>query len=104
MLTITVKTPADVQRDLAARFKARRLALNLTQQGLSERSGVSWGSLRRFERTGLIALEALLKLATVLDCLGDFDQICADDGRSFGLKSLDEVLDAPKQRRKGQIK
>jgi transcriptional regulator with XRE-family HTH domain len=104
ILSMELKTPKDVQMDLATRFKARRLALNLTQEGLSERSGVSWGSLKRFERTGLIALDALLKLALVLGCLGDFDQVCADDGRGLANKSLDEILKAPKQRQKGRIK
>jgi transcriptional regulator with XRE-family HTH domain len=104
MMSMELKTPVDVQLELAARFKARRLALNLTQQGLAERSGVSWGSLKRFERTGLIALDALLKLALVLDCLGDFDRVCADDGRALAAKSLDEILKAPKPRLKGRIK
>ena len=60
MLSIE-KTPQDVLMLLAARFRARRLAINLTQEGLSSRSGVSWGSLKRFERTGAIALKSLLK-------------------------------------------
>lgn len=104
ILSMELKTPKDVLAELAARFKARRLALNLTQEGLSDRSGVSWGSLKRFEQRGLIALDALLKLALVLGCLDDFDQVCADDARSLANKSLDEILKAPKQRRKGRIK
>ena len=104
ILSITLKSQQDVQRELAARFRARRLALNLTQEGLAARSGVSWSSLKRFEYTGLIALDGLLKLAIILDCLGDFDRVCADDGRSLVSKSLDEILDAPKPRRKGRIK
>jgi transcriptional regulator with XRE-family HTH domain len=103
-ISISFKTPADVQREIAARFKTRRLSLDLTQEGLAERSGVSWGSLKRFERGGLIALDALLKLALVLDCLGDFDQVCGDEGRSLATKSLDEILNVPKQRRKGRLK
>ena len=99
-----LKTPRDVQRDLAGRFKARRLALNLTQEGLAARSGVSWSSLKRFEHTGLIALHALLKLAMVLGCLGDFDRVCVDDGRGLASMSLDEILREPKPRRKGRIK
>ena len=99
-----LKTPRDVQRELAGRFRARRLAMNLTQEGLATRSGVSWSSLKRFEYTGLIALDALLKLALVLGCLGDFDRVCVDDGRSLASKSLDELLSEPKPRRKGQIK
>src|SRR5260370_41382597 len=103
-MSMVLKTPSDVQRDLAGRFKARRLALNLTQEGLAARSGVSWSSLKRFEHTGLIAFDALLKLAMVLDCLGDFDRVCVDDGRSLASKSLDEMLRGPKPRRKGRIK
>jgi transcriptional regulator with XRE-family HTH domain len=99
-----LETPQDIQRELAGRFKARRLALNLTQEGLAARSGVSWSSLKRFEYTGLIALDALLKLALVLGCLSDFDGVCADDGQNLSSKSLDELLSEPKRRRKGRIK
>jgi transcriptional regulator with XRE-family HTH domain len=95
-------TPQDVQRGLAGRFKARRLAMNLTQEGLAARSGVSWGSLKRFEHKGLIAIDALLKLALVLGCLGDFDGVCTR--QSLSSRSLDELLSKPKQRRKGRIK
>ena len=103
-MSIELKTPRDVQRELAARFKARRLSMNLTQEGLAARAGMSWSSLKRFEHTGLIALDSLLKLALVLDCLGDFDRVCVDDGRSLASKSLDEILSEPKPRRKGRIK
>lgn len=78
--------------------------MNLTQEGLAARAGVSWSSLKRFEYTGLIALDSLLKLALVLECLGDFDQVCADDGRSLASKTLDEILSKPQSRRKGRIK
>jgi transcriptional regulator with XRE-family HTH domain len=104
IMSIELKTPRDVQQELAGRFKARRLSMNLTQEGLARRSGVSWSSLKRFESTGLIALDSLLRLALVLDCLADFDRVCVDDGRRFRAKSLDEILSAPKKRRKGQIK
>ena len=104
-MSFELKTPRDVQRDLAKRFKTRRLALNLTQEGLAARAGVSWSSLKRFEHTGLIALEALLKLAMVLGCLSDFDQVSVDEGLSIDGKSLDEILrEPPKPRRKGRIK
>ncbi len=103
-MSLELNTPREVQRDLATRFKMRRLALNLTQEGLAARAGVSWSSLKRFERTGLIALEALLQLALVLGCLSDFNRVGADDGPGIGSKSLDEILQEPKPRRKGRIK
>ena len=103
-MSIEMKTPQDVRQELAGRFKARRLTMNLTQEGLARRSGVGWSSLKRFENTGLIALESLLKIALVLDCLADFDRVCTDDERGFAAKSLDEILSRPKARRKGRIK
>ena len=104
ILSATLKTPRDVQRELAARFRARRLSMNLSQEGLAQRSGVSWSSLKRFEHTGLVALDSLLHLALVLDCLQDFDKVCVDRGADFASKSLDEILAGPNNRRKGRLK
>jgi transcriptional regulator with XRE-family HTH domain len=104
MLPIEIKTPRDVQLELAGRFKARRLAMNLTQEGLASRSGVSWGSLKRFEHTGLIALDSLLKIALVLNCLEDFDRLCVDGVGSFATQTLDEILARAKARKKGRLK
>jgi transcriptional regulator with XRE-family HTH domain len=104
ILSVSLRAPQDVQRELAGRFKSRRLAANLTQEGLAARSGVSWSSLKRFEYTGLIALDSLLRLALVLGCLEDFDRVCADDGQGLASKSLDELLSEPKPRRKGRIR
>jgi transcriptional regulator with XRE-family HTH domain len=103
-LSIFFKTPQDVQRDLADRFKARRLAMNLTQEGLAARSGVSWGSLKRFEHTGFIALDSLLRIAMVLDCLRDFETVGVADRRTLSEKTLDEILAEPKTRKKGRLK
>jgi transcriptional regulator with XRE-family HTH domain len=41
----------------------------------AERSGVSLGSLKRFENTGQISFESLLRLVNVLHRLEDFDNI-----------------------------
>jgi transcriptional regulator with XRE-family HTH domain len=89
---------------MRARFRKRRLALNLTQEGLARRSGVTLPTLRRFERTGLIAFDSLLKLALVLDCLGDFDKVASEDERALTGRPLDSVLAQTPVRRKGRIK
>ncbi|HUA59770.1 MAG TPA: XRE family transcriptional regulator [Verrucomicrobiae bacterium] len=99
-----MRTPDEVRQELASRFKARRLSMNLSQEGLARRSRVSWSSLKRFELTGLIALDSLLRLGLVLDCLQDFDKVCTDEGRELASRSLDEILAAPKVRRKGRRK
>jgi transcriptional regulator with XRE-family HTH domain len=104
LLSIELRTPQDMLTEVAGRFKARRLAMNLTQEGVAARSGVSWGSLKRFERTGLIALDALLRVALVLDCLGDFDKLAGDNAAMGAGKSLDAILAEPKLRKKGRLK
>ncbi len=104
IMSVSLITPQDVRHDLAQRFKARRLLLNLSQEGLAARSGVSWSSLKRFERTGLIALDSLLKLALVLACLEDFEKLCARDESGMSTKSLDQLLAKPRLRRKGSLK
>ncbi len=65
-------TPAEVSRQIATAAKEKRLYFNLSQQTLSERSGVSLGVLKKFERMGKISLDSLLKLALALGSLGDF--------------------------------
>lgn len=70
---LNFKTPYDVSMEIAKKAKAKRKYLKLTQQQLAEKSGVSLGSLKRFERSGEISLSSLLKIALVLDSLKGFD-------------------------------
>ena len=78
MLSFLPKTPKDITKELRAKFKARRKRLNYTQDELSSRSGVSLGSLKRFEQSGQINFESLLKLALILECLEDFTSVCEE--------------------------
>lgn len=68
-------TPTDISKALAERHKALRKHLKISQTEMAERSGVSLGSLKRFESTGQISLESLLKLAHLMNRLGDFESI-----------------------------
>jgi len=74
MYTIS-STPDSVSKELAQRHKTLRKQLKLTQVDLAERAGVSLGSLKRFELSGQISLESLLKLANLLNRLSDFDDV-----------------------------
>lgn len=68
-------TPLEVSKTLAEKHKLLRKKLRLSQKEMAERSGVSLGSLKRFENTGKISLEALLKLAHLSGRLNDFAPI-----------------------------
>jgi transcriptional regulator with XRE-family HTH domain len=74
-------------RMLARQVKELRLYRGWTQQETAERAGLTLATYRRFERTGHIALERLLKLAVVLDARGGFDQLFARPPA----RSLDEL-------------
>jgi len=90
MLSFLPKTPTDIMQELQAKFKERRKSLGYTQTDLATRSGVSLGSLKRFEGSGQISLESLLKLALVLECLGDFEKIC--EPKEIMPKSIEDLL------------
>lgn len=67
------KTPFDFMEGLATRHKMLRKQAGYSQGELAKRSGVSLGSIKRFELTGQISLESLLKLVHVLNRLDDFE-------------------------------
>ena len=75
MLSFIFFSVAQQKRQLAEQAKVRRLALNLSRETLSERSGVSAASIKRFETKGEISLDALLKIARVLDASLEFEQL-----------------------------
>jgi hypothetical protein len=66
-LLANFSSPVAVQRKIGRQFQAKRLAQNLTQAALSEKSGVSLGTLRRFEQEGEISLKHLVLLAMSLN-------------------------------------
>jgi transcriptional regulator with XRE-family HTH domain len=90
MLSFLPKIPIEIMQELKAKFRERRKSLGYTQNELATRSGVSLGSLKRFERSGQISLESLLKLALVLECLGDFSDVCED--KEMIPKSIEELF------------
>jgi len=83
------------QKKLSEYAKERRLAMGLTQEGLSLRAGVALPTLRKFEQKGSISLASFLKLMLVLDGLEDIVQSCAPKKSEFA--SIDDVLQADKQ-------
>jgi transcriptional regulator with XRE-family HTH domain len=68
-------TPLEVSKALAERHRALRKQLKMSQEEMAERSGVSLGSLKRFENTGKISLDSLLKLVHLLGRLNEFDNL-----------------------------
>jgi len=62
------ETPEEIDKKLAKRVKMIRKRRSITQEKLSALSGVSYGSIKRFETTGQISLLSLTRIAVALDC------------------------------------
>lgn len=75
MLPPELLTPSETADLLAKRVKQIRLERGWTHEEIARRAGVAIATYRRFERTGNISLERLLKLAMVLDALPAFAEL-----------------------------
>jgi len=69
------KSNTQVTRELAQRSRDLRKANKLSQQELADRSGVSLGSLKRFESTGKISLESLVKIMAAMARSNELDDL-----------------------------
>ena len=83
------KTPADLGKMIANNVRAYRKKQGYSLKRLSELSGVSYGSLKRFESIGEVSLKSLLKIAIVLDCTDAF----ADLFSQTAPRSIQEIID-----------
>jgi transcriptional regulator with XRE-family HTH domain len=98
-------TATKAQKILAEHIRARRLAMNLTQEGLSVRSGVPLPTLRKFEQQGTLSLESFVKILMVVGGLEEMMKAVEPTPMQFS--SIDEVLAAEKstpRRKRGRSK
>lgn len=78
------------QKKLVQNIRERRLLMELTQERLSERSGVPLSTLRKFEQKGLISLDSFLKILSVVGGLEEMMNVLKPIKPNF--KSIDDVL------------
>lgn len=98
MISVNLTTPQEMQSIIAQQVRSKRLALNLSQQTLSQKSGVSYGVLKKFEQTGQISLGSLLKLALTLGCMDDFKVLFAPQPPEAALSLEDLIEKKPRKR------
>lgn len=87
---------------LAEKVRQFRLNLNLSQQALADKSGVSLGTLKRFETTHEISIKHLLMLAVALQATEEFNGLFPDPP----FYRLDDLLKEQnsKKRKRGRRK
>lgn len=88
MINLYQKTWAEINTDIANRMVQLRKRKKISQKELSVKSGVSLGSLKRFEQSGEISLRSFTKLAIALEVEGELEDLFSEV--PFG--SIEEVL------------
>mgnify|MGYP003289712509 FL=1 len=82
------KTPNEIARNLADKIKEHRKKLKISQEVLAQKSGVSLGSIKRFETKYEISLQSFIKIAIALDLDNDIENLFTQ--RTYA--SIDEVI------------
>lgn len=67
MQELVWETAEELDQKVADRLRNIRRRHRISQEKLSEMSGVSYGSIKRFEATGQISFLSLTKIANALD-------------------------------------
>lgn len=85
---LTKKTPNELSILIAVRIRNIRKRRKLSQKKLSEKSGVSLGSVKRFENSGEISLISLIKIAISLELADELESLFED----VPFQSIQEVI------------
>lgn len=88
MINLYQKTWKEINIEIAERMVQLRKRKKLSQKSLALRSGVSLGSLKRFEQTGEISLQSLTKIAIALEVEGELEELFS----KVPFASIEEVI------------
>lgn len=88
MITIFQRTWKEIDTDIAKRMIRLRKRKKLSQRELAAKSGVSLGSLKRFEQSGEISLQSFTKLAIALGVEDELDNLFTE----VPFESIEEVI------------
>ena len=88
MINLYQKTWIEINNDIAQKIVRLRKRKKITQKQLAARSGVSLGSLKRFEQSGKISLQSLTKIAIALDVENELEDLF----NNVPFASIEEVI------------
>lgn len=83
------KTPGEIDKIIAGRIRNIRKRRKISQKRLSEKSGVSLGSVKRFETSGEISLISLTKIAIALEISSEMEELFEE----VPFLSIEEIID-----------
>lgn len=82
------KTPNDIVKELVKKIKQHRKKLKISQAQLASKSGVSLGSIKRFESKYEISLNSFIKILIALNLEQDLENLFTQKNYN----SIDEVI------------
>lgn len=82
------ETAEEMDQKLAQRIKVIRKRRSISQRNLAAESGVSYGSIKRFESTGKISLLSLTKIAMALGVANEIQSLFTE----VPYRSIEEVI------------
>ena len=88
MISLYQKTWKEINNEVASNVQKLRKRKKISQKELAERSGVSLGSIKRFEQTGEISLQSLTKIALALRAEDELESLFT----SANFESIEEIL------------
>lgn len=88
MINLFQKTAPEINVDIAKRMAAIRKRRKISQKELAKRSGVSLGSLKRFEQTGEISLLSLTKISIALGLEDEMEKLFSE----VPFNSIEEII------------
>lgn len=93
MEALVWETAEELDMKLAQRVRNIRRRRKISQEELSRMSGVSYGSVKRFEAMGKISLLSLTKLAMALDMADELRELFTQ----VPYRNIQEVIDERKR-------
>lgn len=90
------ETAEELDQKLAQRVKNIRKRRSISQEKLSAMSGVSYGSIKRFESSGQISLISLTKIAMALDIADELRNLFTQ----VPYRDIQEVINETRSHRK----
>lgn len=88
MISLYQKTWKEINNEVASNVQKLRKRKKISQKELAERTGVSLGSIKRFEQTGEISLQSLTKIAIALRAEDELESLFT----SANFESIEEIL------------
>lgn len=92
MTGLVWETAEELDQKLAGRVRNIRKRRSISQKKLADMSGVSYGSIKRFETTGQISLLSLTKIAIALDIADDLRSVFTQ----IPYRTIEEVINEGK--------